>query len=540
MTDVFISYARSTEPLAIRIAEDLRGLGFGVWRDDELPANRKFAEVIEERLSAAKAVVVLWSADAARSEWVQSEADRARDAGKLVQVRVDRAPLPMPFDRFQCTDLCDWTGDLDAPEWVKVVANISKLVSGDHATPAPEGHTQEAAGPSVAVMPFANLSNDPEQAYFVDGMREEIVAALARFKSLYVIAAASTLLSRGRPLTPQLAARGLGVRYLLEGSVRKAGTAARITLHLVDAASGAEVWTDRLEDRAGDVFALQDQVAERVAGVIEGALQDADQRKAARRPTEHLSSYDLYLRALYLFRASRRGEMLRSIELLDEAIAIDPNYALALAQAAVSLRQVVDHDWMDDLDAARRKGLGYAERALRLAADDPGVLARVGISLPGLEGEMGRALSLLARATALNPNSGFVWLASGSAQLRNGDPEAAAEQLERGMRLDPISSLNGFMRMYLASARFQQRRFDEALALYRTTTLRLPISFAILASLHGHLGQMIQAREALAEFEARDAGPIEKFARIWFPRTEYRQVLLDGIEAVRTAPAPTP
>jgi adenylate cyclase len=150
---------------------------------------------------------------------------------------------------------------------------------------------------------------------------------------------------------------------------------------------------------------------------------------------------------------------------------------------------------------------------------------------------MGRALSLLERAAALNPNSGFVWLAIGSAQLRNGDPEAAAEHLERGMRLDPISSLNGYMRMYLASARFQQRRFDEALALYQTTTHRLPISFAILASLHGHLGQMIQAREALAEFEAHDAGPIDKFARIWFPRPEYRRVLMDGIEAVRTAPA---
>jgi adenylate cyclase len=160
------------------------------------------------------------------------------------------------------------------------------------------------------------------------------------------------------------------------------------------------------------------------------------------------------------------------------------------------------------------------------------------MSLPGLEGQMGRALTLIERAIGLNPMSGFIWLASGSLQLRNGEPDLAAQHLERAMQLDPISSMNGFVRMYLASARFQQGRLSEALALFRTTTYRLPVSHAILASLHGHLGQVVQARQALAELEALEAGSVEKFADIWFPRPEYRKLLLDGIAAA-TAPAAT-
>ena len=208
------------------------------------------------------------------------------------------------------------------------------------------------------------LSNDPEQAYFVEGIVEEIVAALSRYKSLAVVAGGGTMAAMGRPLTPQAAARDLGVRYLLEGSVRKAGQRVRISLHLVEAESGRELWADRLEDALADIFALQDKVAERVAGVAEAAVQDADLRKVTSRPTTNLSSYDLYLRALFLFRTSRRDEIAQSIDLLDQAIALDPDFAVALSQASVCLRQVVDHGWTDDPQAARRKGLEYAERAL--------------------------------------------------------------------------------------------------------------------------------------------------------------------------------
>jgi len=531
MADIFISYARSTATQAQAVARALRAQGYGVWLDDAIPAHRAYADVIEEELKAAAAVVVLWSAEAVKSQWVQSEADHAREAGKLVQLNIDGAMLPMPFDRIQCADLAGWTGDVDAPGWRRVADSVAALAGAKTATPAAvvEALPQSQSKPSLAVVPFANLSNDPEQDYFVDGVVEEIVSALARFKSIFVIAAGDNLMSDGKAMSPQDAARELGVRYVLEGSVRKAGGRVRIAVHLVDASSGAEIWADRLDDTMEDVFALQDRIAARVAGVIEHAVQDVDTHRAAARPTANMSSYDLWLRALSLFRLSRKAEMLTAIDLLDQAIALDPDFALAMSTSCVCRRQVIDHRWSDDPEQVRRRGLELVERALWLAGEDARVVCEVAISLPGLEGNLDRAVVLADRALALNPASAFILMASGSLRLKCGEPDVAAKQLEAAMSLDPISTMNGFMRMYLATARFQQQRFDEALALFRTTTLRLPISYAVLAALHGHLGQKAQALEALAQFESQSIGTIEEAARIWFPRPRERELFLDGI-----------
>jgi adenylate cyclase len=184
VSDVFISYARSTASQAKAVAEALRALGYDVWRDDELPAHRSYAEVIEERLQAAKAVVVVWSAEAVKSEWVQSEADQARAAHKLVQLTLDRAKLPMPFDRIQCADLAGWTGDPDAPDWRKVVASVGDLVGGDRSL-APAAAPRKL---SICVLPFANMSGDPEQEYFSDGISEDIITDLSKVSGLSVVA----------------------------------------------------------------------------------------------------------------------------------------------------------------------------------------------------------------------------------------------------------------------------------------------------------------------------------------------------------------
>jgi TolB-like protein len=534
MADIFISYARSTGVTqAQAVVQALRALGYGVWIDDAIPAHRAYADVIEEELKAAAAVVVLWSTEAVKSQWVQSEADHGREAGKLVQLNLDGAVLPMPFDRIQCIDLAGWTGDLEAPGWRRVCGSITTLAGEaktvpSATTPVVEALPQSQSKPSLAVVPFANLSNDPEQDYFVDGVVEEIVSALSRFKSIFVISAGDSLVSEGRAMSPQEAARELGVRYVLEGSVRKAGGRVRIVVHLVDAGNGAEIWADRLDDTMEDVFALQDRVAARVAGVIETAMEEREEVKATARPTANMNSYDLYLRSLPLFRLSRKDEMLAAIDLLERAIALDPNFALAMGQSSVCHRQVIDHGWADDPDQVRRRGLELAERALRLAGEDSRVVAEVAIALPGLEGRLDRAVALMDRALALNPSS-FVWLVSGSLQIKNGQPDLAAEQLETAMRLDPISQMNAFARMYLASARFQQGRLDEALALFMTTSSRLPVSYAVLAALYGHRGEIGDAKEALGQFKSLMVGTIDEAARIWFPRPEHRKLFLDGI-----------
>ena len=251
-----------------------------MWRDDGLPAHRAYAEVIEERLKAAKAVVVIWSSEAAKSQWVFSEANRAREDGKLVQLAVEDTRLPMPFDTIQCADLAGWSGEAGASSWRKVVASIGDLLGGANPAPIP-GSVADAplplpTKPSIAVMPFANLSGDPEQDYFAEGLVEEIVRALSRVRSLFVIGSGSSASLKAMVTTPREVARTLGVRYVLEGSVRKAGGRVRIAVRLVDGLDGAQIWADRFEDTLEDVFALQDRVALSVAGVIEPAVREAD------------------------------------------------------------------------------------------------------------------------------------------------------------------------------------------------------------------------------------------------------------------------
>ena len=203
---------------------------------------------------------------------------------------------------------------------------------------------------------------------------------------------------------------------------------------------------------------------------------------------------------------------------------------MALSHSVVCHRQVIDHEWIDDIAAFRGRALDYADRALRFGGDDAKVVAQVAAGVSGLDSTPTRAIALANQAISLNPASSFVWLISGSIRLRDGEPELAAEHLETSLRLDPISTTSGLARMYLASARFQQGRFGEALELFNTTTLRLPLSYIVLASLHGHLGHAGEAREALAHFSALSAGVIDKFTRIWFAGEQSRTLLLEGID----------
>ncbi|HLY78300.1 MAG TPA: TIR domain-containing protein, partial [Caulobacteraceae bacterium] len=295
MSDVFISYARSTEAQARQVAEALRALGYGVWRDDELPAHRAYADVIAERLHAAKAVVVVWSAEAAKSEWVRSEAENARGDHKLVQLTVDGARLPMPFDQIQCADLTGWTGDAEAPGWLKVLGSIADLTK--QATPSPADKPAEPTTSvrplSVCVLPFANMSGDPEQEYFSDGVSEDIITDLSKVSALSVVSRNSAFQFKGKHVDLRQVARQLGVSHVLEGSVRKAGNRVRITAQLIEATNDSHIWAERYDRDLTDIFAVQDEISQAIVAALRLKLLPAEKSAIERRGTSNPDAYNL-------------------------------------------------------------------------------------------------------------------------------------------------------------------------------------------------------------------------------------------------------
>ena len=258
--------------------------------------------------------------------------------------------------------------------------------------------------PSIAVLPFANMSGDPEQEYFADGMVEEIITALSRIRWLFVIARNSSFTYKGQAIDVKQVGRELGVRYVLEGSVRKAGNRVRITAQLIDAQSGTNLWADRFDGSLEDVFDLQDRVAISVAGVIEPALQAAEMRRSAARPTTDLSTYDFYLRALATYFPITRERIFEALVLLEQAIAIDRHYGPALSLAAICHLQLTTNGWVEEAETVRRKAIDLARQALQAGENDPGILVNAAFVLARFDEDIDAATGLVDRALALNPS----------------------------------------------------------------------------------------------------------------------------------------
>jgi adenylate cyclase len=377
MTDIFISYARGSAGEAQTVAELLRGLAYGVWRDDQLPAHRPYAEVIEERLHQAKAVVVIWSAEAVKSQWVRAEADVARLKGTLVQMSLDGTVPPLPFNMVQCADLTGWLGESTAPGWRKVLASVRTLVRGaagvdpaaakaededrlsverdavraasQHrpferpaaepardkpARPARAEKSAKPAAPILAVLAFDNLSGDTEMAYFSDGVSEEIQETVARGAALKVIGRSSSFQFRGADKDVRHVAAELGATHVLDGSVRRSGPKVRISAQLIECDSRTTLWSERFDRDLADIFALQDEIA----GAVATALKTTFSAPAAPIGKIDPAAYEAYLKG-------RSGQNWASqtedpaIGHLEEAVSLAP--AMAPAWAALAQARVV-------------------------------------------------------------------------------------------------------------------------------------------------------------------------------------------------------
>ena len=349
--------------------------------------------------------------------------------------------------------------------------------------------------PSIAVMPFANMSGDPEQEYFADGMVDEIITALSRIRWLFVIARNSSFTYKGQAVDVKRVGRELGVRYVLEGSVRKAGGRVRITAQLIDATSGAHLWADRFDGSLEDVFDLQGKVASSVAGVMEPALQAAETACSATRPTNDLTAYDLYLRAYAIFMSSAK-QLPEALRLLVQAIERDPHYGLALAWAAVCYARLCADGRSEDPEADSRKGADLARRALQVGGDDPGIIANAALALADFGQDIGAMLALVDRALAFNPNFARGWFISGLLRNYAGQPDVAIEHVETSLRLSPRARI-GMAFDVIGAAYFASRRFDEAipkLLLAIQEDPSFPGPYRHLAACYAHMGRLEEAR----------------------------------------------
>jgi TolB-like protein len=353
--------------------------------------------------------------------------------------------------------------------------------------------------PSIVVLPFTNLSDDPEQEYFADGIVEDITTALSRFSSLFVIARNSAFTYKVGPVDVTKIGRELGVRYVLEGSVRKARNRVRITGQLIEAEKGTHIWADRYEGELDDIFALQDQITASVVGALLPKLETAEIERARRETTESLDAYDLYLRALAAYYCWTREANDQALAMLNTALALDPYFAAAAVIADNCWAARAAQSW-SPIDEAVAESTRFAQLAVRLDPDSAEALAVLARRTPSISTDYQEVIRLAARAVATNPNSAFAWRCTGWALVFAGEAERAVEHFRRNLRLSPrdpraYDALSG-----LAFALVQLGRDAEAIALFRQAILQNP-GFAPgwrgLTSALAMAGQLDEAKRAL-------------------------------------------
>jgi len=335
--------------------------------------------------------------------------------------------------------------------------------------------------PSIAVLPFTNMSGDAEQDYFADGVVEDILTALSRFKELFVIARNSSFVYKGRAVDIQQVARELGVRYVLEGSVRRAGARVRLTGQLIDAATRVHLWADHFDGALEDVFALQDRITESVVGVLLPTLRHAEIERARRKPPASLDAYDYVLRAVPLVTANTPAEAEPAAKLLEEALRIHPDYAYAHALMSLAYAQLFRSAIGRPREDARARAVTHARQALRHGPDDEAVLAPAGFVLMVADKDVGGARAALDRAVALNANSASAFTYRALVLAIAGESESAIEDAERALRLSPLDPHSYLPQMAMLIAHVWRREYDAAIAAGHTVielAPRYPMSYA--------------------------------------------------------------
>jgi adenylate cyclase len=377
--------------------------------------------------------------------------------------------------RDQVRDKLDFAFEDSGEQQVKNIARPVRVyripIAGQVATRAPLPLPEK---PSLAVLPFQNMSGDPEQEYFADGIVEEITTGISRLPWLFVIARNSSFTYKGKAVDVKQVARELGVRYVLEGSVRKAANRVRITAQLIDTASGAHIWADRFDGALDDIFELQDQVASGVVGAIEPKLRQSEIERATRKPTESLDAYDLYLRAMAAFHQLTSESVENAVRQLERALEIDPSYAPAAGLAARCRIYQVSQGWARRTPELEAVVVRLARRAIDTGKDDPDALYMAGQAIAQYSGDHKAGAAAVERALVLNPNAAHAWNQRGWVHLFLDEADPAIAAFERASRLSPLDPLGWWIKGGLARAHLTAGRYEEAMRWVDQTILEHP------------------------------------------------------------------
>jgi TolB-like protein len=388
--------------------------------------------------------------------------------------------------------------------------------------------------PSIAVLPFINISGDPEQEYFVDGIVEDITTALSHFRWLFVIARSSSFTFKGRAIDVKQVGRELGVRYVLEGSVRKVANRLRISAQLIDALTGMHLWADRFDGALEDIFDLQDRVTASVVGAIAPKLEQVEIERAKRKPTENLDAYDYYLRGMASLHLWTKDSNDEALQLFYRAFELDPGFASAYGMAAWCFVARNGNGWMGDRAQAIAQVRQLAWKALDLGADDASALSAGGYALVFVVHDVASGAAYVDQALTLNPNLASALVSRGWTKAFLGEPHAAIKDVTSAMRLSPLDPLRARAHGAIAFAHFIAGRYDEA-SLWAEKASRegpnyLP-GIRDLAAANALAGRHLEAQKAMARLRALDPALRISAIKDWIPirRPDDLARLIDGL-----------
>jgi TolB-like protein len=424
---------------------------------------------------------------------------------------------------------------------VQEIAEAPPPSAPDLASNDLDPRASDLEGPSVAVLPFTNMSGDPQQDYFADGMAEEIITALSRCSGLFVIARNSSFIYKGRAVDIRQVGRELGVGYVLEGSVRRSGERLRITGQLIDAISGTHLWADRFEGDLSEIFELQDRISENVVSAIEPTLQFAEISRRRHKVPGTLDAYDHLLRAYALEYEFTTQSMDAALDHLNQALALDPNYATAMAAAAYCHAQRHFQGWAPRDGAHRTEGLRLAWHAVELAPNDAQVLWKAAFAIWNLaQEERSAALELFRRSLMINPNSATALTLAGWIETMRGNQGTGREMISRARRLNPRDPQGWLLPGVMAISAFVDGNYPDAVTWARKALVhnrRFAVALRVLAVALVELGQRDQAAEVVEELRKVEPGLTvsEFFHRIPVP---IEAMARKYAEALRTAGLP--